>query len=546
MKKLLLSVLMLFVLAGFVNATASFTTSPTTLTVSGQEDFSLTRNIVITNTGDENLTFSALVINGTFTDSQGDAITFTLPNTAGLAVSVGASSAAQSVTVNIADNVRVGTYTGTLSFSATGSGGNSSNYTMPVSVRVDPKVCKDGRVSDGNQINDPTSGNLILDINEPDDGDNFGPGDEIRVEVNVENNDDNDLDVIVEAKLYNIDQNSEIVSIESSDINLDEDGGDDDFELTLKVPTSDSDLDEGDDFVLFIKTYEDGNEDENCNYDSLSLDFERESNDVTVNSVIVNPSVAMCSETVNVAVEVQNVGTRDQDVVQVRVKETTLGMDLSSETFSLDEFDRSGDTALKTFAFTLPKDTAPGDYFIDTKIFFTSKSSDSVLTKLTVGECKVQASAVEVTLQQTSFTASQGKIFTVPVTLKNAGSQTAVYSVDVQSDNEWADVSAEQKISVAAGEQSTVYAYLTPKPSLASGTYTATITVKQNSDLLKTEKVTVNVGAATPTGGTVYQPSITAGSVWNNLAQSTAFWIVAVVIVFALVVYVLSALLRPR
>ena len=547
MKKLLLSFVFLLVLAGLVNGAISYTASTTSLSVSGQEDLTFVRNISFTNTGTSaadnlNIGSTFTYVQANFQDKQGDLITFTRsPNP--LAVTFG-TTGALALTVNIAENVKVGTYTGNLDFSVS-DGTNASLFTLPVTLRVDPEMCKDGRVSDGTQDNDISAGDLQIDISEPDDGDNFGPGDEIKLDVNVENNADTDLDVVVEARLYNIDQDSEIATVESDSVDIDEDK-DEDIELTLKVPTSDSDLDEDDDFVLFIKVYEDGDEDQYCNYDALDMDFERDSNDVAVNSVTVNPSVAMCSDTVNVAVEVQNVGTNDQDSVQVTVKETSLGMELRSEVFSLDEFDKSDDTALKAFTFEIPSNAKGGDYFLDTRVFFRSSSSDSILTKLTLTSCQGPLTSEDVlSLTQSTFTATQGSVFTVPLTLKNPGSQTVTFSVDVVADNGWADSSTE-RISVAGGEETTVYAYLTPKPSLSSGVYTATVNVKQDSTVVATEKVTVNVGSQGPTGGTTYQPSVTASGVWRNLSQSTAFWIAAVVIIFTLVVYVLSALLRPK
>ena len=274
------------------------------------------------------------------------------------------------------------------------------------------------------------------------------------------------------------------------------------------------------------------------------MEFERDSDDVAINKVTISPSVVSCSATVNFAVDLQNVGTDDQDSVQVRLKESELGVDLSSEVFSLNEFDDSGDTALESFTFKVPSNAKPGDYFVETIIFFGSRSTTS-LDKLTVRECQVFTPQDIISLTQTSFTATQGSVFTIPLTLKNPGTQPITYTVDVTADS-WADVAGEEVVTVAAGEQTTAYVYLTPRPSLPSGEYTAALNVKQNDRLLTTQNVKVSVGSQGITGGTTYQPSVTAASVWRNLAQSTAFWIAAVVIVFTLVVYVLSALLRPK
>jgi hypothetical protein len=510
------------------------------LVISTQPDQSRNKIFTIKNDGSVILT-PTLTLPSNLTDNDNDKITLSATSLGTIAP--GASSDV-TLTASVSNDMDVDQYTGTIIVT---DAVNSVTKTLPLKINVDPEICKDGRVSNKNPIESADQGYIKIDLKDPDNGDNFGPGSDIQISLNVENDKEDDIDVIVEAILYNMDQESEIEMVESDSISIDEDE-DEDVDLTLKVPTSDSDLDEGDNFVLFVKAYEDGNEDENCNYDTVDLDFERNTNDVIINGVTISPQVASCSETVNFAVDVQNVGTREQDNVQVKLKETTLGLDLSSEIFSLKKFDKSGDSAIKTFTFKIPDNAKEGDYYVDAKVFFTSKSNSFSLNKLTVANCKAVVTSKDVlTLPQTSFTATQGKVFTVPLTLKNPGTQTATYTVDVLAENNWADVSAEQKVGVAGGEQITLYAYLTPKPSLAQGTYSATISVKQDDTLVKTASVTATVGSTSATtGGVVYQPSVTAESVWRNLAQSTAFWIAAIVIVFVLVIYVLSALLRPK
>jgi uncharacterized membrane protein len=527
-----------------VNSKAVLTVSGLTndkLIFNSQKDTSKNKIITVKNDGSKTLNPTAS-IEGNFTDNDNDQITFSLTAfpTGGI---LPGSQADVTVTASLPNDIDLKQYTGTLTVKDTG---NLITKTIPLEVNVEPEICEDGRVSNSNSIDNQDQGNIKVDVKDPDDGDDFSPGSEIKISVNVENDMDDDIDVIVEAILYNIDQDSEIERVESDSISIDEDE-DEDLDLILKVPTSDSDLDESDNYILFVKAYEDGNEDENCNYEEIELDFERNTNDVAINKLTISPSVVSCSETVNFAVEVQNVGTKEQDSVQVKLKETSLGLDLNSEVFGLKKYDKSGDTALKTFQFKIPENTKEGDYYVDVITYFASKSTSLSLNKLTVSGCKAVLPEVSVTLPQTSFTATQGKVFTVPVLLKNPGTQAVTYSVNAEADNNWADVSAEQKVSIAAGEQTTVYIYLTPKTSLAAGSYTATVNVKQDNALIKTEKVTANVaGSQAITGGTVYQPSVTFGSVWNKLAQSTAFWIAAIVVVFALIIYVLSALLRPK
>ena len=118
MKKLLLSFVFLLVLAGLVSGAISYTASPTSLSVSGQEDLTFVRNISFTNTGTSaadnlNIGSTFTYVQANFQDKQGDLITFTRsPNP--LAVTFG-TTGALALTINIAENVKVGTYTGNYS-----------------------------------------------------------------------------------------------------------------------------------------------------------------------------------------------------------------------------------------------------------------------------------------------------------------------------------------------------------------------------------------------------------------------------------------------
>lgn len=526
----------------FVNPKAILSVSGLTdnkLMIASQIDKSINKIFTIKNDGSLNLN-PTVSINGTFKDNDNDQITF---SSSSLGQIVPGASSDVTLTTTIPKNMDLGTYTGTVTVT---DSANAVTKTFPIEVNVEPKICKNGRVSNENPVYSSSDGNLRVDVNDPDDGDEFSPGEELKLSVDVENHKDDELDVIVEATLYNLDKNREIVSVESDSITIDE-NDDQNFDLDLDIPIDDSDLKEGDDYALFVKAYEDGNEDENCNYYQTDLDFQRQTHSVIIEKVTINPTIASCSDVVSFAVDVKNVGERDEDSVQLRLKETTLGLDLTSEVFSLRKFDKSGDSALKTFTYKIPENMKEGDYFVETKLFFMTKSVSS-LDKLTLTKCQVTSpeGQVVLTLPQTSFTSTQGKVFTVPLNLKNPGTQTATYTISVNDDNDWADVSTEQRISVASGEQTTVYAYITPKPSLSSGTYTATITVKQNDNIIKIDKITATISGQTPTGGVVYQPSVTLESIWRNLAQSTIFWIVAIVIVFVLIIYALTVLLRPR
>jgi len=513
------------------------------LKITSQPSKSRTKTFKISNTGSIPLTFTPTI--PTFED---DGTSF-VPSLTGLStINPGITDEDIIFGISVPSGMDIGTYSEDLILTYADENSLQQTIKIPLEVNVDPKICKVGRVKEGILINDESEGNLRIDINDPDDSDNFKPGDKISIDVNIDNDANDDKDVIVEARLYNIDRNSEIASVESDSENIDE-GDDKDFNLELKVPVDDSDLKDSDTYILFVKAYEDGDEDQNCNYDGIDMDFERQSNDVTINQVTITPSVATCSDTINFAVDVQNIGKKDQDNVKVTLDESVLGLDLSSEIFSLKKFDKSGDNALKSFLFKIPDNAKEGDYYPEAKVYFSSDSNSKKENKLTIKKCQAAQTTetVKLTLAQSSFTVSQGNVFTVPLTIKNLGTNAQLYKVDVELKDSWADVSSEQSVNVAGSGETTLYVYLTPKPSLTSGTYNAGIVVKaQDGKVLKTESITATIPSTTPTGNTIFQPNVTLDSIWRNLSNSTAFWIVAIIIVFGLVIFALSALVRPR
>ena len=223
----------------------------------------------------------------------------------------------------------------------------------------------------------------------------------------------------------------------------------------------------------------------------------------------------------------------------------------SSELFDLDKFDKSGDSNTITYTYKVPANAPEKDYFIDTIVVFDGgKKTDSEFVKLTVKNCGVTASEgnVGVSLIQSTVTASQGKLFGFPFKVSNLANTQQAFTIEVTPTGDWAAKPQTQTATLQAGEETTLYSYLTPKADLAAGTYNLEVKVKQDGNTLKTQTATVQIGQATigPTGSTVFQPTVTLSSVWRNLSGSTAFWIVAVIVVFTLIIYILTILLRPK
>ncbi|MBU2634622.1 MAG: putative S-layer protein [Nanoarchaeota archaeon] len=519
--------------------------------ISSPENIESTKTLTISNDGNVDLTNVKITIDAesnAFT-SGSKSITFKIDST-----SVSLNSAynigtvvpgTQNVVISasIPNNMDVDTYEGNITVQATNY--PEATVTFPLMVRVEPEICSDGRVKDGNSVNF-NAGNLRISIDEPNNGDDFEQGDEFDIQVTIDNEDNNDMDIIVEAILYDVNEDNEIESVESDQKEV-KDGDEEDFDLTLTVPYDDK-LDEDNEYVLYIKAYEDGDEDQNCEYDNIDLDFKRNTNEVIIDDFTITPTLVSCGDLVNFNVDVLNVGEKDEDDVYIKIINTELGLSEESNKFDLGKYDDSDNDATKSFSFSIPSDAIEKDYLVEARVYFDDgDDSYSTYGTLTVSNCgAVTISEIEgtsVNLPQSSFTTQKGAMFTVPVMITNSESASKTYVIEFAPTGSWTG-SLTETLTVSSGQSGTGYLYITPTAS-ATGSQTGTVTVKQNGNVIDTESISVNIqsGSTPTTGAGTYQPT---GKFWEDITSNTAFWIVGNVILVILIVLVLFFIFRKR
>ncbi len=209
-------------------------------------------------------------------------------------------------------------------------------------------------------------GNLDVKIKEPDNNDDFKVGETIKIEVEVENNNDEDKDVIVEAILYDIDKNDEIKKIESDDEEIDK-KDDYKFELELEIP---NDFDEKNNYILFVKAYEDGNEEQQCNYDIIKVNLEREKHEVVINEIKIMPEEVAVGGGFRAFIEIENIGREDEKDVYIKLENNELGINIESDKFKLDSKDKDS----KSFSVKIPEDAKDGSYNLKTSVYYKGGS----------------------------------------------------------------------------------------------------------------------------------------------------------------------------
>jgi hypothetical protein len=129
------------------------------------------------------------------------------------------------------------------------------------------------------------------------------------------------------------------------------------------------------------------------NYDidfSINVDVEKDKHSVIFDKAELSPASVTCNRKVTVDYKVKNIGSNDEDSVEVTVKNDNL--DLFNNEIAGDipegDFDDEDTEYSNSFSFTLDKSVASGVYPIRFEVFFDDGDDSTIVLKdLTVGDC---------------------------------------------------------------------------------------------------------------------------------------------------------------
>src|SRR3989344_419388 len=221
-------------------------------------------------------------------------------------------------------------------------------------------------------------GNIEIDIIDPDNSDNFDPGEIVDVEIDVRNRGDRTRNIIVEASLYNIDEEKTVEQEDSEEETLSP-NEEDEFNIELKIPRKSTSLDDDDRFILFIKAFQEDNENEACGEEFVDLDLDLENEDVSIDSLKLLPSVVECGKSSTLIVEVNNIGEEQLEDVKIKASNPRLSLLESSPEFDLDEFGEEDDEFVAKLDLRIPEEVDSGTYTISVDVLFDGESeSDNI------------------------------------------------------------------------------------------------------------------------------------------------------------------------
>ena len=243
-------------------------------------------------------------------------------------------------------------------------GVSDSEVCCPISCVDIPPKFSDSKKCSSEYLN--LSNEIKINIEDPRGSDSFEPGEELIVDLSVENMfSDVDYKFDILTYFYDIEREDKI-KLKKESINVDS-GDDKSVEFSFDIS---EDIEAGE-YAVFVRVMDD--DETVCNEEYVLFDVDREDSNVVIGELVVEPVTAMCGESVFINAKIKNEGTDDQDDVVFGVEGLGLDFDFSTEEFKLDEHGKRGSKKSEFFEFNIPKDTEAGEYQIKASVVYDNE-----------------------------------------------------------------------------------------------------------------------------------------------------------------------------
>ncbi|MEK6860916.1 MAG: putative S-layer protein [Nanoarchaeota archaeon] len=454
----------------------------TTVTVEMSQSSTETATINIKNNGASPVNVEFDISQLSLKDNDGDEISVSFSNPGTINPNQTANSTITIVTPNLIDFESFG---GTAKVKVVNS---TDQDTFTLQINVIPDVCDFGQVGNA----------LTLDIEDPDSGDDFSPGDDLQTKVNVMNDGPVDIRVQAEAFLFT-EGGREIASCASQVMNL-EDGDDEDFECSLSIPFDPTEIDEDEDLRLFVKAFDDDNEQAQCVQSSIPLNVEIENKELIINNRNTRflPQSASCGDLVLATVELINIGKKDNEA-QIMLANRELGINLKSDKFRIESFsseERNRET--RQFEVNIPENARRKEYLFDLKVNFEGGSLTKIMplnivsceeTEFIVQDFSTQAFVNPI---ESRFTTKPSGFISIPVEVTNNLNKPSIFFVSVRNIGEFAEASTKQ-VFLQPAQKVTTFLELLVKDDVEPSIYSGTVEVRAGSKIVFSSPITVEI-----------------------------------------------------
>jgi len=380
------------------------------------------------------------------------------------------------------------------------------------------------------------------------DDDEWFPLDTIEIEVEIENSNNHDLEnVEIEWGLYDEENEQWLFEVDDEDeFDLDED---EDETITFSFTLDKSvDLDDFEDLLdtgnikLYVRatgTVDDSsssyNNEKTCVYDTENFEVIIEKDFVILKNLEMPNSIS-CNSQLQISGEVWNIGSKDQDDIEVKIVIPDLDIE---EYIEIEELKKDFDKEEFSLTLELPEDVQAGSYTI--KFFVLDEDGDIYeadnddelstfsQTFTVVGDCSAAKVKVNATLYEGG---KAGQPLTVKATLTNTGAKSATYLINIAGYNGWADSYelSQSSVTINSGNSADVLITFNTKKGI-QGDQLFTLDVLSDSQLIASQPVSVPIeGSSGFLGITGFAINEGNWYVWGIILLDIIFVIVIIII----------------
>jgi hypothetical protein len=389
---------------------------------------------------------------------------------------------------------------------------------------------------------------LVIDDEPELDEDEAKPGEANGIEIEVKNN------LLISSLEHDADDVVVNVEIDDLDLELEEDGINLDYDEDKKINLAfDVPLDAEDGTYDVVVTLEGEDEDGNDHKDVwvVPLTVEREESELYLTDVTASPASTTAGGKTEISATVYNIGTNREDDVYMRLTNTDLDIDITTD--MVDKLEETGSDQKHTFSeiIILPRDAAPGTYYFSIKIEsedssvsdvldfeITAPSTSGTSSGFTGGDTISDAGGSSGTI-----TARLGQTGKFQTTVTNNENGIRSYSMQLMGVNDWAVASVEPStITLGPGSAAPVYVYITPKTT-ARSSETATLGIYSGNALVSTESFDVVIEGATADSAdyTDYSHTDVVGRSVSKLDTISVAMLLSSLVVLAFVLYLVKS-----
>ncbi len=502
---------------------ASVTFNPSSSNVAVEQGNSVTITFTVEESGYGNLTditFNTPITldSGSDTLVSQDSVVDAIDN-----LSQGETSGEMSLTFNVPSTKEAGTYEGNLTL--TGTYSSEVSYDFPITITVNEPTPQSEDWEDNfclydengyDAVSENPGNDLRLRIEDITVVEGYGedekwlPFDEIEIEFNVENSGNEDINNIEVAwGLYDTEQDEWVIEVDDeSDFDLRDDDEETltvTFTLDDKLDVDLEDLDDGDHYVLYARAtgeVDDGDDTPTCDAASENIEIVIERDFVIVTNIDA-PETVSCGEDFNVNAEVWNIGSKDQDNVEVRVQIKDLDYDQYFEVGDINSFDYEN----LDLSIPIPEDAEEGNYAISFSVYdedgdiyendFDDEESSVPYSFKIEGSCSTTPSGGEASVIVSANLESggySGEDLVISAMVTNTGDSEANLLLNVAGYADWADSAklSRETLVVPAGQSEEVTIIFAVKPDV-EGDQLFNLEVVSDNELVASQPISVSI-----------------------------------------------------